>query len=134
MISSSRLKAQLWQQIGPVGKGSKIGALLKGGGFAQVFRALEGGSITVQWFELPPGAHLAAAQTQRHKPRKSVLVASGHVTFANAGTAAVHLKPTATGRRLLEHARRLRLTADGVFTPDRDGAIVVQSRTFTVAR
>jgi hypothetical protein len=66
----------------------------------------------IDWYEVPRGAKLA----KRTKP-KPVLVAVGQRTFYTAGTATIKIHLTATGKRLLKHARRLTLTAKGTFTP-----------------
>jgi hypothetical protein len=73
-----------------------------------VFKALEAGTAVIGWYYLPPG--------KKAKP-KPVLVASGKLTFSAAGTATVKLKLTAAGKVLLRHAKRLKLTAEGTFTP-----------------
>jgi uncharacterized protein (AIM24 family) len=61
-----------------------------------------------------------------------VLVAAGHLTFA-AGTAKMKVKLTAAGRRLLKHAKHLKLTGKAVFTPTHKTAVVA-SKTFTLRR
>jgi NO-binding membrane sensor protein with MHYT domain len=107
-------------QLTPSGKGAKIAALRKSGGFAFAFKALEPGSAVIDWYQLPPKA-------------KPVLVAAGHLTFASAGTATMTLKLTATGGRLLKHAKQLKLIARGTFTPSSKVPITT-TRTFILKR
>ena len=84
--------------------------MLKAGGLTITFKALEAGTAVIGWYQLPPGAKLA-------RKAKPVLVASGHATFEAAGTLKIEIKLTPAGKRLLKHARILKLTAKGVFTP-----------------
>jgi hypothetical protein len=75
------------------------------------FTALEAGTLVVGWYELPAGAKPA-----KHSAAKLVLVASGQMTFAVAGTGTIKVKLTAEGKKLLKHTKQLRLTAKGAFT------------------
>ncbi|MGA9315645.1 MAG: hypothetical protein WBV77_13580, partial [Solirubrobacteraceae bacterium] len=99
-------------EITPSGKNVTITVLLKGGVVSITFRALQAGTAVIDWYEIPPGAHLA----KKTKP-KPVLVASGQQSFSTAGTATIKIKLTATGKRQLKHSKRLKLTAKGTFTP-----------------
>ncbi len=89
-----------------------ITALLKSGVVSISFTVLQAGTAVIDWYEIPSGAHLA----KKTKP-KPVLVASGQQSFSTAGTATIKIKLTATGKRRLKHAKRLKLTAEGTFTP-----------------
>ena len=91
------------------------------------FRALTAGKAVIAWYYLPKGAHIARA-----KP-KPVLVASAQKTFTQAATTNITIKLTATGKRLLQHARRLQLTAKATFTPAGQRAITA-TKTFTLKR
>jgi hypothetical protein len=62
-----------------------------------------------------------------------VLVGAGQRTFSAAGTATVKIKLTATGKRLLKHAKQFKLTAKGTFTPP-GKAPVTTTRTFVLRR
>ena len=64
---------------------------------------------------------------------KAVLIATGTHVFPAAGRATFKLKLTAAGRRQLRHAKRLRLTARGTFTPATGGPVNA-SRRFTLRR
>lgn len=90
------------------------------------FKALEAGTLSVQWYEVPSGAKLA-----KHSKAKPVLVASGQMSFPAAGTSQVKVRLTAAGKRLLKHAKQLKLTAKGMFTP-RGEAAVSAAKGFTV--
>jgi hypothetical protein len=127
-ISSAALASSLAGQLIPSGKAATIRALLKDGGLTMSFRALEAGTLVVGWYEVPVGAKLA-----KHSKAKPVLVASGQMTFSGAGTAKVKVRLTSAGKRLLEHAKRLKLEAKGVFTP-KGGVGVSSTESFTVQR
>jgi hypothetical protein len=118
IISAAHLKALLARQLIPSGKAATIGALLKHGGLSLSFTAPEAGSLGVQWYQVPSRAKLA--KTTKVKP---VLVASGKLTFSAAGTGKVKLTLTAQGRKLLRHAKRLKLEAKGIFTPQSGVAV-----------
>jgi hypothetical protein len=119
--------AALISGLTPSGKAAKIAALLKSGVFSVPFKAVEAGKAVIDWYEVPAGAKLAKSKA------KPVLVASGQMTFATPGSAKVKVKLTAAGKLLLKHAKQLKLTAKGVFTPTGKGAITA-SRTFTIKR
>ncbi len=112
IISTAEVAALLAGQLTPSRKAAKIAALLRSGGFALVFKALEAGTAMIGWYQVPRGAKLAKKTTP-----KLVLVAAGHLTFPAAGTAMIRVKLTAAGKRLLKHAKSLKLTAKGTFTP-----------------
>jgi hypothetical protein len=107
-------------------KGARIGALLKHG-ITVTFRALEPGKALIGWYYLPPGAKLA----RRAKP---VLIAFGQRTFSADESAAIMIKVTPAGRRLLAHAKRLKLTAKGTFTPAGAASIATARKTFVLNR
>jgi hypothetical protein len=125
-VSGVQLAAALRRQLVPSGKTTKIPGLLKHGGLSMPFTALTGGTLTIGWYELPPGAKLA-------RKVKPVLVASGKRTFSAAGTGAVTVKLTSAGKRLLRHAKRLKLVAKGAFVGSGNASAVV-TRGFTVRR
>ncbi len=127
-ITAAQIAALLARGLVPSGKASKIAALLKRGGLAFKLSALEAGSATIDWYQLPPGAKLAS----RAKP-KPVLVAAGRLGFAAAGTGTLKLKLTPAGKKLLKRARRLKLTARGTFTPT-GGTAVKATRGFLLKR
>lgn len=81
--------------------------------------------MLVQWYEVPTGARLAKA---RRRKAAAVLVASGKALFRSAKTQTIKLKLTRAGKRLLEHATRLKLTATGTFTPRRGKRVSARKR------
>jgi hypothetical protein len=110
--TAAQIATLLGRELTPSGKAAKIAALLKSGVFPISFKALQTGTAVINWYQVPPGAKLA----NKAKP-KPVLVASGQRSFSAAGTATIKIKLTAAGKRLLKHAKQLKLTAKGTFTP-----------------
>ena len=70
--SAAQIKKLLSSEIVPPRSAAKVHQLLSAGRFVETFTALEAGVAVVSWYQLPPGAHLAA----RARP-KAVLVATG---------------------------------------------------------
>jgi hypothetical protein len=128
--TAKQIHAALLKQLSPAGKPAKIAALLKRGGYALTFKALTAGIVTISWYLVPHGAHVAK-KTAKPKP---VLVASGKVRFTKASSAKLTVKLTSNGRKLLTHAKRLKLTAKGTFTPVGKKTGVVALATFTLKR
>jgi hypothetical protein len=126
-ISVAQIRARLLSLIAPRGKGAHIAVLLKKKGYPFSFGALVGGRAQISWYFVPKGAHLSKA-----KP-KPVLVASGRRSFAKAGAAKMTIKLTSKGRRLLKHAKRLKLSGKGAFSVA-GGSKVSARRTFTLKR
>jgi hypothetical protein len=110
--ATAAIARRLREQLPVVGPLAGIGTLLKSGVFSISFKALQAGTAVINWYQVPPGAKLAT----KAKP-KPVLVASGRRSFSAAGTAKIKIKLTAAGKRLLKHAKKLKLTAKGTFTP-----------------
>jgi hypothetical protein len=126
--TSAQIATLLAGQLTPSGKAAKIAALVRRGGWAELFRALEAGTATIDWYELPKGATLA-----RKNKARPVLVAAGHLTFSVAGTATLNVKLTSAGKRLLQHAKHVKLIAKGTLTPAGTAPITV-TKTFIVKR
>lgn len=127
-VSLAQIAAGLARQITPTGKTARIGSLLQRGGFSFAFTALAAGVAIVDWYQLPPGAHLA----KKRKPTP-LLVAAGRLTFRTAGRAKMTVKLTAAGKHLLKNAKRLSLTGKATFTPTHRTA-VTRYKTFTLGR
>jgi hypothetical protein len=126
-ISSAQIKASLAVQLTPTGKAASIAALLKSGRYTMPFKALEAGTVTIDWYELPAGAKLASKGNA-----KPVLVASGKLAFSGAGVGKLTLRLTGMGKRLLEKLRRIKLLGAVVFRPA-NGKPIVATKNF-VAR
>ncbi len=125
-VSAAQVRSLLLSQLLPSGKAARLKALLKAGAFSQFLKALTAGRVTINWYQLPPGAKLA-------KKAKPILIASGGHTFTAAGAATVKIKLTAAGKRLIKHAKKFKLTARGTFT--RAGQPpVTTTRTFTLKK
>jgi hypothetical protein len=117
-------------QLKFTGKAARIPALLHSGVFRLPFTAPEAGAARVRWYYVPPGAKLSARAARKAQP---VLVASGSASFTSAATTTLTLHLTAPGRQLLQHAKRIRLTATCAFTP-KGAAAVTATRTFVLSR
>jgi hypothetical protein len=125
VLGFAQIKALLAKHLKPKGRLAKIRAILKASGYKLSFPAPESGVVVISWYLVPNGAHLAKAHP--------VLVARGRATFRSAGTKLIKIKLTAYGKRLLRHARRVKLTAQGTFTPSGQAKIVARA-TFTLTR
>jgi hypothetical protein len=119
-VTSAQIRALLANALVARGKGATIGALLKHGGYSVTFAAPVAGRLVMSWYRMP-----------RHGKR--TLVASATSMFHKAGTARIKLTLTRRGRRLLSHARKLKLTARGGFAPSGQGSTKV-SRLITLTR
>jgi hypothetical protein len=123
--TASVLRASLLKALAPTGQGARIATLRKQGGYSFAFTALTAGRVKISWYFVPRGAHVAKA-----KPA-TVLVATGSASFAKAGTRTLKIKLTSKGKRLLKHAKHLKLTAKGTFVPTGKSGIVALA-TFTL--
>jgi hypothetical protein len=106
--TAAQLKASLLRALRPTGRAARIGTLRSSGSYPLRFGALTAGSIRVSWSYQPK----PTGQGARPKP---VTVAAGRATISRAGSTSVRIALTAAGRRLLKHARRLKITARGSF-------------------
>jgi hypothetical protein len=126
--SAAQIAALLAGQLTPSGRAAKIAVLVRRRGWAEPFRALEAGMAVIDWYELPKGATLARGTKVR-----PVLVATGHLAFSAARTETLNVKLTNAGERLLQHAKHLKLTAKGTFTPT-GAAPITATKIFVVKR
>lgn len=99
------------------------------GGVTVQFRALLAGAATVSWYQVPAGAQITRVGA---KP-KPILVAKGTLTVSAASTRKLKIKLTAAGRRLLKHAKRIKLTSKATFKPVGKRAITATKK-FTLHR
>lgn len=128
VVSAAAIKASLLAQLAPKGKAAKIAALASKKRYAYPFNALVAGTVTINWYVVPAGAHLAG----KTKP-KPVLFASGHVAFTAPGTRTITINLTGPGRAMLKRRHQLKLTAKGSFTRPGSAAITAL-KTFTLKR
>jgi hypothetical protein len=124
-VTPAKVRASLLAALLPNGRGAKIAALLRKGGYSARFVAPSTGSVVLSWYFVPKGAHVARGAPQ------PTLVATGRASFSRAGATHVMIRLTAGGRRLLKHARRLKLTGKGTFS-ESGFAPVIQRATFTL--
>jgi hypothetical protein len=127
-VNRAWLRALISRQMVPSGASATVARVIKGRGSRLRFNAPEPARVLVQWYEVPAGGRIARARRARPRP---ILIASGQALFRSAGTQAIVMKLTGAGKRLLEHAKRVRLTAKGTFTPRR-GAFISATRTFVL--
>ncbi len=127
LLSASSVKSALSKALIPRtrDKDAKIGQLLSKGSYALSFAAPSAGSLTISWYEVPRGAHLARA--------RAVLVATARATISRARAIGVVCKLTKQGRQILTGATRVVLTATGTFTP-RGLSAITATRTFALSR
>lgn len=109
--SVRQIQASLVSTLTPSGNAARIVALLKSGHYSFSYMALAAGQLRISWWLVPTGRH-----SGRRGP-SPILVATGRLTFSDAGRARITVKLTAAGRTLLKRARRIKLTAQGTFTP-----------------
>jgi hypothetical protein len=124
VVSAADVRKLILSETTPTGKTARIGKILKNHGYTFTeFKAIEPGAATVAWYQVPPGAHLAAGKKKKQKP---ILVATGTVTFTAAGTAQLNVRLTNAGPKVLNRAgKRLTLTAKATFTPTGATAITI---------
>jgi beta-galactosidase len=108
--SRARVRSALAGLLAPHGAAARIAKLLKRGGYTFRFDAPSSGKLVIDWDYAPP------RKGHARKP-KPVRVAGRTVSIRKAGRIFVKVKLTKRGRRLLEHAKRERLTVRVSFTP-----------------
>lgn len=118
---AAQLRALLRRALVPSGRRARIAALLQHGGYAFSLTALSAGRLTIGWYIVPPGAHLARVR------RTPILIATATTSFAHAGAAPVKLRLTRRGRARLMGARKLRVTAQGTLTARGTNAVMADS-------
>jgi hypothetical protein len=124
-VTIAQIRESMRRQMTPKASAAKIGVLLKKGGAILSFKSLDAGRLVVRWSTAPT--------TVRGKKTKAMLVAQGRMTFEHSGTKTVHVRLTAAGRRVLRHAKRVRLTATGTFTRT-NAKPIVGTKGFVVTR
>ena len=105
--TAAQILAALGTQLVRAQSGARIGAVLKSGGYVFPLVAPAVGSLEVLWYEVVKGAH---GKTTR------LVVAQAKTSFSKALTKGmVRLRLTAQGRRAIQHAAHVTLTAKAVF-------------------
>jgi alpha-tubulin suppressor-like RCC1 family protein len=119
--TAAQLRASLFAQLSPKGKAAKIAALRKSKSYSYSFKSLSAGKLTINWYFLPPGAHLA----RKAKP-KPVLFASGSLNFKAPETKRITVKLSAKGQKLLQRRATIKLTAKGSFAAPGRAAVTAK--------
>jgi beta-galactosidase len=118
MVSRARVRSALTGVLSPKGAPARLARLLKNSGYTFTFTAPSTGKLVIDWYFVPKGSRLNAADAggARSPKRTPVLVASAATSIKRAGRQTVKVKLTRRGRSLLKPARRERLTAVARFT------------------
>lgn len=114
VFTAAELRASLLAQLTPSGKNAKIAAVRKRKGYRYSFRALTAGALVINWYFLPPGAHVSRKGKPKPKP---VLFATGHTSFQAPGTKSITVTLSANGLKMLRHRGSIALSAKGTFSP-----------------
>lgn len=125
-VKAAQIKAAQRRALLPKGGAARIRALLKHHGYTFTFNAPTAGKLVIQWAALVRGARVA-------KATRRVIVARGSARFSKPGPVRITIRLTPAGGRILKHARRLRVTASGTYTPTGRSRITV-TRRFTLRR
>jgi hypothetical protein len=125
VATTAQLKGLLTSLLTPRGKSAKIGALLKRRGYAVTFVSLIAGRLSIAWYLVPKGAHVAGA--------KPVLAAVGKISTPASGPSKLTVKLTSKGRSLLASGKPLKLTAKGVLAASGRLSLVA-TRSFALKR
>jgi hypothetical protein len=118
-VNVVQLHGLLQNVLSAHGKGARISALLKHGGYSFTFAAPSAGRLAVSWYRRLHGHRM--------------LVATVTVMLHKTGSTQIVLLLTSNGRHLLKGAGRLTLAAQGGFTPVGQGTISA-SRVITLKR
>jgi len=124
--TAAEILGALAHQLLPAGKHATIQALLQHGSYSYPFTAPGAGSLVIDWYLVPKGAHISGA-------KKPILIATGSTTFSAAGTATIVVKLTGKGKQTLKHSKAVKLTAAGTFTSAGKPAVKT-TKAFTLKR
>jgi hypothetical protein len=126
-IGTARLSALIARQLVRPGRGMSIVTLLRSGGVRVRFSAPEAGTVVFDWDYPVP------LQRGGRKAQQPLRVATAALKFHSAGTAALTLRLTRAGRRLLAAVTKIWLTSTCVFEPA-GASPVRRSATFELRR
>lgn len=107
--TSAEVKAALLMAL-KLSRMATIGRLLKYDAYTTAFSAPGPGQLAIRWYLVPKAVHLA-------KATRPLQLATADVIFHTARKVKIRIILTSRGRRVLEHSRHLKLTAEGAFTP-----------------
>jgi hypothetical protein len=127
--SLQQIRTQLLRALSPMPNAAKIAKLLKPGAYSLSLTTLSAGTVRIDWYYLPRGANV----NQPNRKPRPIVIASGKATYSKAGKARLSIRLTVRGKRMLEQATRLKLTAKGTFVPTGSVPIIV-TKTFTLKR
>jgi hypothetical protein len=111
--TGDRLRTSLVRQLAPGPGRATSAAIRSAGGYKVEFRARVPGTVTISWY--------AGANRAR-------VVATARRALGRTGKGTLAIALSRDGRRLLEHAKSLAVTAEGVFTPYGGTPIVATKR------
>jgi hypothetical protein len=117
--SPTQVKAALARTLKPSGKAARLRTLVKARGYKLTFAAPGAGRLAIDWFAKPKG--------------KTLLVASATIVFHSGAKQPVRVNLTPKGRKLLQHAKRVKITIKATFTPT-GGATTTSTKTVTLKR
>ena len=89
-----------------------VAVLASESGLALPYHASQPGVLTLALYDAPTGKRARSSRA------RATLIGIGRHRFTRATTARVRIKLTSTGRTLVKHAKRLRLTAKGTYIAD----------------
>jgi hypothetical protein len=113
---SARIKAALANVLAPSGQGATIRSILRSG---YPFRVTlpAAGKLSIRWYT--------------KVKRKQVLIASASATVRSGKKTTVKVKLTKAGKRLLKHAKKLKVTSKVSFTV-KGSKPITATKTFTL--
>lgn len=117
--SAAQIRAQMFKQLAPTGSAASIGTLIKNGGYTFTFKPPVNGSLVIAWYTTSTSTR--------------TLLARGNADFFNGRGGRITIKLTTAGKRILQAANTLKLTAKATLTPILYAAVSA-SRTFTLTR
>jgi hypothetical protein len=91
-------------QLRPSAKAATIPTMLRERHVAQRIRVTTTGTLTIRWY--------GTTSPRNHPP---TLLATGRTTYGRAGTKTITVALTSTGRTILTHAHRIRITVSATF-------------------
>lgn len=119
-LTRSQLKTLLRRQLVPRGKSSRIGALIRHGGYSLHVRAATAGRLQMTWYASP--------DRFAHAGGRKLKVASGSRSYASTARLRIRVRLTRSGKRLLKRSRRLQVTVATSFTPTGERSIHTSMR------